>query len=72
MLKPVKRKRNDLPPRQGEPAFQVQPELFHTFEPDPKEIGAFVSLVGTGLVLAPWVLFAALVSQSEGGTGGHV
>lgn len=60
-LKPTPRGRHDLPPRQGEPAFQLLPELAHTFQEEPKAIGGFKALIGVGLVVAPWVLLSILV-----------
>lgn len=57
------RGRHDLPPRQGEPAFKPQQELFHTFKQDEKTVSAFKSAIGTGLVIAPWGLLAILVSE---------
>ncbi|WWC86167.1 uncharacterized protein L201_001040 [Kwoniella dendrophila CBS 6074] len=61
ILKPLPRKRHDLPPRQGEPAFQAQQELYHTFKDDPKTVGWTLSLIGIVITLAPWtVLFGLL------------
>lgn len=56
------RKRHDLPPREGEPAFQPEPELFHTFREDEKLVGGFKSVIGTIAVLAPWTVVLGLVS----------
>lgn len=64
VVKPSPRGRHNLPPRQGEPAFQPQPELFHTFDPEEKQIGFLKSALGTVFVLAPWLLLAVLVSAS--------
>lgn len=55
------RKRHDLPPRAGEPAFQAQQELFHTFNPLETTVGWSKSMIGIGLVLSPWLVLAALV-----------
>jgi hypothetical protein len=64
ILRPIPRKRHDLPPRQGEPAFQPQQEIFHTFKEDFKTVGYGKSVIGTGIVLAPWIVLLALVSHS--------
>lgn len=63
-LTPAPRKRHDLPPREGEPAFQPEPELFHTFREDEKLVGGFKSLIGTVAVLAPWTVLLGLVSKA--------
>ena len=70
-VKPSPRGRHDLPPRQGEPAFQPQPEIFHTFEPEEKTIGFLKSALGTVFVLAPWILLAGLVSHAWGSAYGQ-
>ncbi|ORY23713.1 Oligosaccharyltransferase subunit Ribophorin II-domain-containing protein [Naematelia encephala] len=60
------RKRHDLPPRAGEPAFKPEQELFHTFRQDEKTVGFVKSALGTGLVLSPWAVLAALFGKVSG------
>lgn len=71
ILQPRPRKRHDLPPRAGEPAFQPEQELFHTFKEDPKTVGWAKSGAGVVVTLAPWGVLLALVSTydfpNEGG-----
>lgn len=62
ILQPRPRKRHDLPPRAGEPAFQPEQELFHTFKEDPKTVGWAKSGAGIVVTLAPWGVLLALVS----------
>lgn len=59
-----KRKRHDLPPRSGEPAFAPQPEITHTFQPDAKTIGAPKAIIGSLAVVAPWLTLLGLVSRN--------
>ncbi|OCF55526.1 oligosaccharyltransferase complex subunit delta (ribophorin II) [Kwoniella mangroviensis CBS 10435] len=63
ILKPIPRKRHDLPPRQGEPAFQPQQEIFHTFKEDPKTVGWTLSIIGTVITLAPWTILLGLLGK---------
>ncbi|KAK4687279.1 hypothetical protein P7C73_g2841, partial [Tremellales sp. Uapishka_1] len=63
LLSPPARKRHDLPARAGEPAFQAEQELFHTFKEDEKEIGWFKSILGTTIALAPWLVLLALIAN---------
>lgn len=49
------------PVHPDEVKFHPQPELFHTFRPDQKVPPKFISLVFTGVVLAPWVVLLGLV-----------
>ncbi|ORX39566.1 Oligosaccharyltransferase subunit Ribophorin II-domain-containing protein [Kockovaella imperatae] len=63
ILKAPLRRRHDLPPRQGEPAFQPQQELFHTFNQGEKSVGFIKSALGTGVVLSPWGVLLGLYSQ---------
>ena len=65
ILRPIPRARHDLPPREGEPAFQPQQELFHTFREDEKTVGFLKTAIGTGLVLAPWLVLLVLVSLTR-------
>jgi hypothetical protein len=60
-LKPTPRGRHDLPPRAGEPAFHPQTEIFHTFQPEPKQVGVVKSGLGVVLVIVPWLVLAVLV-----------
>lgn len=55
------RQRHDLPPRQGEPAFRPQQELFHTFRQDEGTVGTLKTGVGMALVLGPWAVLLLLV-----------
>ena len=62
ILRSPPRNRHDLPPRIGEPAFQPEQELFHTFRDDEKTVGFVKSAIGTALALSPWVALAFLVN----------
>lgn len=62
ILQPRPRKRHDLPPRAGEPAFQPEQELFHTFKEDPKTVGWTKSGAGIIVTLAPWGVLFVFVS----------
>ncbi|WWC66428.1 uncharacterized protein I206_100330 [Kwoniella pini CBS 10737] len=62
-LKPLPRKRHDLPPKQGDPAFQAQQEIFHTFKEDPKTVGWTLSIIGTVITLAPWTILLGLLGK---------
>ena len=59
----VPRKRHDLPPRAGEPAFAPLPEITHTFRPDEKVIGTTKALVGVVALILPWGFLFALVRK---------
>jgi oligosaccharyltransferase complex subunit delta (ribophorin II) len=61
ILETLPRGRHDLPPRAGEPAFQPEQEIFHTFREDEKTVGFVKSALGTGLALSPWAVLAFLV-----------
>ncbi|WVQ71234.1 hypothetical protein IAR50_000759 [Cryptococcus sp. DSM 104548] len=63
VLQPIPRKRHDLPARAGEPAFQPEQELFHTFSEPPKTVGWLKSGSGVAITLAPWGLLVALVGK---------
>ncbi|KAL0252763.1 hypothetical protein I308_102155 [Cryptococcus tetragattii IND107] len=63
ILQPRPRKRHDLPPRAGEPAFQPEQELFHTFKEDPKTVGWAKSGAGIVVTLAPWGVLLALFGK---------
>ncbi|ADV21204.1 oligosaccharyltransferase complex subunit delta (ribophorin II) [Cryptococcus gattii E566] len=63
ILQPRPRKRHDLPPRAGEPAFQPEQELFHTFKEDPKTVGWAKSGAGVVVTLAPWGVLLALFGK---------
>lgn len=58
-----------LPPSQPPPAhpdevtFHPREELFHTFRPEQKVPNKFISLVFSGIALAPWVVLVGLWSQ---------
>lgn len=58
-----------LPPSQPAPShpdevtFHPQPELFHTFREDPTSPPKVISLLGAGIVFAPWVVLLGLVSS---------
>jgi hypothetical protein len=73
ILKPLSRKRHDLPARPGEPAFQPEIELFHTFRAEEDLGGMGMSLVGTILALSPWAVLVALVSAEllRGSSSSH-
>ncbi|CAD6570181.1 MAG: hypothetical protein TREMPRED_005636 [Tremellales sp. Tagirdzhanova-0007] len=64
ILESPPRERHDLPPRDGEPAFQPEQELFHTFREDEKTVGVVKSLMGTGLALSPWAVLAFLLGKT--------
>ncbi|WWC58553.1 uncharacterized protein I303_101096 [Kwoniella dejecticola CBS 10117] len=63
ILTPLARKRHDLPPRQGDPAFHPQQEIFHTFKEDPKTVGWTLSIIGTVVTLAPWTVLLGLLGK---------
>ncbi|KAI9638420.1 uncharacterized protein MKK02DRAFT_42811 [Dioszegia hungarica] len=63
LLKPLNRRRHDLPPRAGEPAFAPQEELAHTFKKEEKSVGVIISLLGLGITLTPWVVLLGLISS---------
>ncbi|GFZ46479.1 hypothetical protein JCM24511_04726 [Saitozyma sp. JCM 24511] len=63
ILKPLSRKRHDLPARPGEPAFQPEIELFHTFRPEEDLGGMGKSLIGTIIALSPWAVLVALITK---------
>ncbi|KAK8865864.1 hypothetical protein IAR55_001012 [Kwoniella newhampshirensis] len=63
ILKPLPRKRHDLPPRQGEPAFQAEQEIVHTFKEEEKTVGWTKSGAGVIITLAPWALLLGLLSN---------
>jgi oligosaccharyltransferase complex subunit delta (ribophorin II) len=56
------RRRHDLPPREGEPAFAPLPQITHTFRPDEKVIGFPKAAAGVAALVAPWALLFILVS----------
>jgi oligosaccharyltransferase complex subunit delta (ribophorin II) len=60
-LLPIPRHRHDLPARTGEPAFQAEQELAHTFREQEKSVGWIKSLLGTGVALSPWLVLLGLV-----------
>lgn len=49
------------PKHPDEHTFAPQPELYHTFRPEPKTPYVFLSAIGTGLVLSPWIALIGLV-----------
>jgi len=51
------------PPHPDEASFHPLPEIFHTFQPDPKTPNVVFSAVGTALVVAPWVVLIGLWSS---------
>ncbi|WRT64080.1 uncharacterized protein IL334_001008 [Kwoniella shivajii] len=63
ILKSLPRHRHDLPPRQGEPAFKPEQEIYHTFKEDPKTVGWTLSIIGTIVTLAPWTVLAGLLGK---------
>lgn len=62
LLKVIRTDRHAIPPRAGEPAFRPQEELAHTFKVEEKSVGAFISLIGLGITLSPWLVLVAMVS----------
>ncbi|WVQ85467.1 hypothetical protein IAT38_007632 [Cryptococcus sp. DSM 104549] len=63
ILQPIARKRHDLPARQGEPAFQAEQPLYHTFKEEEKTVGWTKSIAGVVITLAPWGLLAGLIGK---------
>jgi oligosaccharyltransferase complex subunit delta (ribophorin II) len=59
------RKRHDLPPREGEPAFAPLPQITHTFRADEKVIGFPKAAIGVAALILPWGVLFALVSADE-------
>ncbi|WVR05815.1 hypothetical protein IAU60_002840 [Kwoniella sp. DSM 27419] len=63
VLQPVARGRHDLPPRQGEPAFQREQEIQHTFKEEEKTVGWTKAVLGTIVTLAPWGVLLSLLGK---------
>nr|ODN86506.1 oligosaccharyltransferase complex subunit delta (ribophorin II) [Cryptococcus depauperatus CBS 7841] len=63
VLESLPRKRHDLPARAGEPAFQPEQELYHTFKEDPKTVGWFKSGTGVIVTLMPWGVLLTLIPK---------
>lgn len=53
------------PQHPDEATFHPLPEIQHTFRPDPKSPPKVISLVFSGVVLAPWIVLLGLVSLSR-------
>ena len=53
------------PSHPEEASFHPLPEIKHTFRPDPTSPPKIISMIGAGVVLAPWVVLLGLVSIRE-------
>ncbi|GAA5862044.1 hypothetical protein JCM1840_006918 [Sporobolomyces johnsonii] len=53
---------DDLPKHWEVEKYAPQPEIHWTFKPKEKQINALVALAGLGLVLAPWLIFLAVIA----------
>src|SRR5438876_2811972 len=54
--------RSHPPPQHpDEPSFHIQPEIQHTFRPDPQSPPKIISAAFAALVLSPWLLLFGLV-----------
>lgn len=48
-----------------EVSYHLQPEIHHTFRPDPTSPPRIISAVFSAVVLAPWVVLLGLVSKAR-------
>jgi oligosaccharyltransferase complex subunit delta (ribophorin II) len=57
------RRRHDLPPRAGEPAFAPQPEITHTFRVEEKTVAFPKAAAGVAALVLPWGVLFSLIGK---------